>query len=419
MEKVNGKGGVGMSGPKYGCAKLDMKKLRELQDSLSKELESTRCDILRGKIDEMLAETEKLLEESQSYLYTSLLAEAVEKLPESENTVLLKKQVNELNLLSQQEFSPDSNSNGLIVSLYVYEERKNKIRDLLLLMAETKAALSGEMSEVVSSDAAFLNRDWKTREINRSRALPKLSELYQNLLMEAAGQENFPELKNSADLLLGNHSIEASYKIHQLEALLEGVRFEKESGGRLHRVRQLENDFRVYSEYLDDGVGEIPADEAELARAVEKLKARIEEKLTAEYTAEALDSVLEKMGYDVIGSESVKGKNQEIAKKYYDFSDNSALNVSSSDNGSVLFEVMGKEENEPLSDSEKQAVKEDMDRFCPDFYRIREELAKLGVILEQERHFEADVRYVRGIDLRKFTENTRRENREKKWLKHE
>lgn len=408
-----------MSGPKYGCAKLDMKKLRELQDSLSNELESTRCEILRGKIEEMLAETEKLLEENRSVYYTALLAEAENKLPESGNTILLRKQVNELNLLSQQEFSMEGNSPNLIVSLYVYEERKNKIRDLFLLMEETKAALSEEMSEVASSDSAFMSRDWKNKDINRERAVPELTEAYHNLLFEAAGQSNFSELKNSAELVMNNHSVEVSYKIHQLEALLEGVRLEKESGQRLRKRHQLENDFRVYSGYLGEEITVIPADETELSRAVEELKARIDGKLTAEYTAEALDSVLEKMGYDVLGSESVKGKNQEIAKKYYDFSDNSALNVSSSDNGSVLFEVMGKESDEPLSDGEKQAVKEDMDRFCPDFFKIREELAKLGVILEQERHFEADVRYVRGIDLSKFNKSDRREKREKKWLKHE
>ena len=116
-----------------------------------------------------------------------------------------------------------------------------------------------------------------------------------------------------------------------------------------------------------------------------------------DYISDSMREIMGKLGYNIVGSETLVGKNYETEKDFYEFSDSSVLNVSTNNEGAVLFEVVGRSDNGELSMGDKIAVKDDMDKFCPDYQRIKDMLAEYDLDITDERTCEADIRYVRAV----------------------
>ena len=76
-----------------------------------------------------------------------------------------------------------------------------------------------------------------------------------------------------------------------------------------------------------------------------------------EYVAECIKKVMETLGYDIASSEVLSA--QTMTKQYYDYTDNSAINIASSENGSMMFEVVGKKKKDGTN-VDTSAVKSDM-----------------------------------------------------------
>ncbi|GHV57836.1 hypothetical protein FACS1894216_22420 [Synergistales bacterium] len=89
-------------------------------------------------------------------------------------------------------------------------------------------------------------------------------------------------------------------------------------------------------------------------------------------------------------------------------SENSVLNVSASDTGAIMFEVLAKRDGDVLTAQKKASVKADMEHFCPDYAVIKKKLAEKGVILTQEKLYPADEKYVRAVDVGAATGADRR-----------
>jgi hypothetical protein len=146
-----------------------------------------------------------------------------------------------------------------------------------------------------------------------------------------------------------------------------------------------------------------------LRAEVERLQNEVKEMTMMQYISRALKSSMEDLGYNIIGHEEVKTVNRSIDKNYYDFTSDSAINVATSKNGAVLFEVMGK--GSDIDGRKKESIRHDMEKFCPDYNKVKTELSKYGITLERENLYPPDVKYVRGTDVATVSHDRRRSNK--------
>lgn len=134
----------------------------------------------------------------------------------------------------------------------------------------------------------------------------------------------------------------------------------------------------------------LPTSSAELDNAISAMKEELEQKTMAEYISSALSDSLKELGYTVEGSETLIAKNRTIEKDSYNISPASKLNVSSSTDGAVMFEVVGRP-----AGKNKTAVRHDMEKFCPDYQKVKAHLADKGVELTNEKLYPPSEEYVR------------------------
>ena len=121
--------------------------------------------------------------------------------------------------------------------------------------------------------------------------------------------------------------------------------------------------------------------------------------------------VMSEMGY-TISSEEILTE-QKMEKQFYDYSPNSMVSIATSSSGAVMLEVVGK--NKANGANSKTAVRMDMERFCPDYERIKEGLKAYGIIMADKKLFPPDEKYVRFIDSN--TDHNRRVSVKKKSMR--
>lgn len=401
-----------MSGPKYGEASIDMSKLNELISDMKGMLEDAKRMKMNDIIAEICRETQKLKNECREENYDILLKEAEKIMPETSELKAFREHIKLFEQLSAQTFYPGMTSSELIITKLLYEEHQGKIKNVMALLQESGEHIKAEYDKMqaLSEEERFILRDWETKENQKiDICSPKVREAYDSVISELIGVKNFTEIKNTLDSIISNTALDDEYKIKQLYIRRDALKIEN-NPEYLAECEKLKADFYALSEKL-----EIEADPPlllpQLKEAVAKLEEEAKQKTMSRYISDSIGEVMTELGYNIIGSEVLDDQKHSAEKNYYDFSENSAINVAVSDSGAVLFEVMGKQET--LSDSEKLNVKHDMDKFCPDYQRVKEKLKEYGITLQKEHLCEADVRYVRGIDADKLNGQTQRRTQKK------
>lgn len=127
----------------------------------------------------------------------------------------------------------------------------------------------------------------------------------------------------------------------------------------------------------------------------------VQSKKVGEYVAECIDKVMQELGYAVIESEVLNKR--KIIKQHFDYSNNSAITVASSESGAMMLEVVGKK-NENGSNGSTAAVKTDMERFCPDYNKVKEGLQQYGIIIRDKKLLPPEEKYVRFADFKKSSD---------------
>lgn len=142
----------------------------------------------------------------------------------------------------------------------------------------------------------------------------------------------------------------------------------------------------------------------QLKEEVERLNKAHIEKQEVDYIVRSVNEVMEKLGYDILATDYMVKKKQNVHHHMYEFGFEQAVNVFVSDNGSILFEVSGIGEGQTeMTSLEKLKVTEAMEAFCSHYVEIKEELKQKGIHLTNENLFPAHERYARKIDLRNKT----------------
>lgn len=142
----------------------------------------------------------------------------------------------------------------------------------------------------------------------------------------------------------------------------------------------------------------------EETKHLERVWARRDE---AEYISKSVNEIMRELGYVVIATDLINTSKQELyVYDIYGMKDGNAVNVFSSDNGSLLFEVTGisSQKREPSS-LEKLKIKESMESFSGQYDIIRKELKSRGIELTKENIKRPDEKLARIVDISNIKAN--------------
>lgn len=237
------------------------------------------------------------------------------------------------------------------------------------------------------------------------------------------------EIKN----IINEKNISENYKINILEGFIKDIyakenkyiEEEKRNKEILERYNDLFLSYEILNEKLDkkktitksEDITEIKRQINGLEVEVENLKGYIGEKEDYEYVIESVDEAMNELGYNIISSEVLKKVNRKIVDNIYEFDERSILNVFTSDNGTMMFEITGvSDKKREMSSLEKLKIKESMDSFCGEYEIIKKKLEKKGIVFGRENLRKADERYVRNrvIDSKRIKVENRMSVRKNK-----
>lgn len=401
-----------MSGPKYGQILIGKIRRAKLMKELDTALEKRECKAFISKQNALQQRFDKFFEEHPLTATKNALSEA-EKAG-CENSPQYKRlfvHLARLESLSRYKCSVEGDSKALA------EHRKNSIE---------KFFEAGNLWDIINEETSALKKyterakklaDEKASEYNISEELVLTSEkvdiLYGNIIEELMTSSSFNETKQAVDDILHSSKYDEETKEQLLKERLKAVKIEKNSSASTEELEALTAKYETLCEYLGKEQNQnVFSNIHALRDEVTALSEEARQKTMGEYITESIRDIMERIGYDIIGSNTVSSAKHTAQKDYYEFSESSVINVSSNEEGAVLFEVLGKSENGEISPAEKRAVKDDMDKFCPDYNKVKELLSEYDLSVTDERTCEADERYVRAVS-EEFLSNTEKRRNKK------
>ena len=139
----------------------------------------------------------------------------------------------------------------------------------------------------------------------------------------------------------------------------------------------------------------------ELKAEITKLETELLEASEQEYIADAIDEVMEEMGYALIGSREVTKKSgKRFRDELYTFSEGTAVNIRYDNQGRIAMELGGIDATDRLpSQSEAAKLEDEMVVFCDMFTELERRLAEKGIICKNRiSHLPAKAEYAQIIN---------------------
>lgn len=405
-----------MSGPKYSYTKIDQERARLLIKKLEEEIEKARCDELKKEISAQMERIEKSVQNANLPKYTAYIQKAESLIPESDSLAELKKYIKLYDTISAEEYNLGSNSDSLTDALEKYNNKNIRLNNIHKTIESTLLRLKSEYDRALLNrkESDFLSKEWKNPREEYRLCSPKVQQAYNRALESIIETENFDELKMTLDTVIENHNIDDDYKIKQIEMRAQASEISSVMSENILRMLKLKTEYLVLSKKLNRDTNVMPKTFDELTEEISKMKNELEQLTLNDYINRSLETVMEELGYDLAGSDVMT--KQKMSKKYYDFSKNSVINVSTSQNGALMFEVLGRDNKGATRN--KSVVKRDMELFCPDYELIKQKLIKHNITLEKEVLFEPDEKYARFISIDTDSQKSRRRVKHEKRLQH-
>ena len=395
-----------MSGPKYSDYVLERQRLLQIQAQLEAELEKSKCNHLKEQINECLERSDLYFSQIDISKYEKNVATAEDII--QSKTVLneLKKLIKELKAEIGKSYGIKGNSAALTGVLSSYENRLKRVKNLVSrinhLMRELNAQFNQQRQENLENE--FANMEWDA-PIIASNISDTLMKAYTDIIEKLMDCENFEQEKAKYDDIMKNHSVDDTFKITQMKMRFDAYLVEKQSDSDNEEILKLRSEFIALSNLIYGECVEVPDDIEELKQEIAEMLVEAQSQKVGEYVAECIDKVMVELGYSVVGSEVLSA--QKMTKQHYDYSSNSAITVASSESGAMMLEVVGKKNEDGTNDS-TAAVKADMERFCPDFQKVKQGLQQYGITLNDKKLCPPDEKYVRFVDVKKTTSTDRR-----------
>ena len=165
------------------------------------------------------------------------------------------------------------------------------------------------------------------------------------------------------------------------------------------RRRKEEERQRIERENASD---EFNLEEEEALAELEEL---LYSKRKDEIVANAIDAVMEEMGYELIASMTPPTQPEDhlIQAHVFSFGDGSGIQVMEA-GGQVSLEVVGIGTNDRTpTDKEAEFLEEKMEEFCQNYQELTDRLAKHGIIRTHVKyHQNPDKKYARILNINNF-----------------
>lgn len=148
---------------------------------------------------------------------------------------------------------------------------------------------------------------------------------------------------------------------------------------------------------------------AELKAEIVKLEKELLEDSEHEYIADAIDEVMEEMGYDLIGSrEVVKKSGKRFRDELYTFSEGTAVNIRYDSQGKIAMELGGIDSTDRLPySSEASRLENEMVAFCDKFTEFEKRLATKGIVCKNRiSHLPPKAEYAQIINTSDYDVKT-------------
>lgn len=454
MERGNRVGGLMMSGPKYSQFELEQRRQQELErqrkllleeerrrreeEQKKKELSTTIIQLqaklqgVKGKISENAKKQLELTNElhlHDSYLCVHIQGETEKILTEInafpleyEKTSIPRMQTyltelqGFLKVIKQEVNLHEQNTHTRLQSeiqkLKAFEQQQSFLEQSSQINVKKKNSytLPKRKREVVVEENHHINISQVMQE-----ALEEL-EPY----IECTNETIMNEVKSLSDSIhhiYNNEKLDTHHKMKQIKQRVKTLYASKIRYDQMLKKMKQDQDeyekFYIHYQSICDLVKVEPNLDyqnpnkatssmfiSQLKEEITKLDLQYAENHETEYIVQSVNEVMASLGYDIIATDYMVKKKQNVHHNLFEFGENQAVIVFVSDNGSVLFEVSGISEGpKELLTLEKLKVKEAMDVFCTSYDDIKEGLKQKGIFLNNENLSAADEKYVRNMDI--------------------
>lgn len=381
-----------MSGPKYSRAILELARVQRI-------LEQARIALEKEKQRQLTAEIQKLNKEILSCPCTALMDQCSNRLSalasvgvEDLALIEYKAIIGKISEIKAIDYASNLDSAALsekVNAARIMNQEAKRLSEIVKQL-DVKYASVFEEAKLKQKQQAFRNTDWTKAAVVNYCTIPiALQEEYERAVVAATESDNAEENLTSIRSIYKNEKTDNDYKLREL-------RMRRQAIATAQSVTQLGDLCAKQAEYLSlytlvgKEAADIPQTLDVLNARIAVLKEEYKQKSMAEYISSALADSMKELGYAIESSEVLRSKVRTIDKNIYNVSEKSHLNVSSGSDGAVMFEVVGK-----ATTQDKNSVKHDMERFCPDYQRIKAHLKEKGVELTNEKLYPPSEEYVR------------------------
>ena len=402
-----------MSGPKYSRAILELARAQYI-------LEQARIALEKEKQRQLTAEIQKLNKEILSCPCSALADQCSNRLSmlasvDADDLALIeyKAVLGKISEIRTIAFSPNMDSSALSERASAARAMNQKAQQLseIVKQLDAKYAPVFEEAKLKQKEQAFKNTDWTKITVANYCTIPvALQEEYKRTVIAATESENAEESLSAIRSIYENELTDNDYKLHELRMRRQAI-VTAQAASLLDDLSDKQAEYLSLCTLLGKEVTDIPQTLDGLNASITSLKEELKQKSMAEYVNSALADSMKELGYSIESSETLQSKVRTIEKDVYDISESSHLNVSAGSDGAVMFEVVGK-----AATHDKSAVKHDMERFCPDYQKIKARLKEKGVELTNEKLYPPSEEYVRFESTSSTSGDRRARSASQKWM---
>lgn len=438
-----------MSGPKdldwYLEMELEQKRQEERLLQLQKEQQERLEQQQRQQLKDNIAQTINQIESSLN-LQNSHNEHVLNQVKDFNYNLQLVEKINEetLSLNDYVQKHLQQNYNDTIESLENYFNQLVNVQHTLNQHIQTITQLNEELVKDTQNNATVniihkLNQtthDFTITVTNDEfiNVVSEFNQLFNQCVSSAPSEEQslLHTKKLEVDELLSNEMLSEDYKINQIKLLIKDL-YAKQHEYDINQqlLQQYQQHYVMYQLLCEKLHREVTLNKyplksnlntslEQLTTTITQYKRQLQEQEDYDYIVSSINEVMEEMGYDIIHSEVLSKVNRNIVDHIYSFNNDSVLNVFTSDNGTIMFEVTGiSNEKKEMSSLEKLKIKESMDEFCGQYDQIKQKLAQRGIRFGRENIKPADEKYarVRVVSKEKYDINQRQKNSLKNFIK--
>lgn len=410
-----------MSGPKYSRAYIrELQRLKQLERQLAEQVEHSK----RKQVLSDIARLEKLRKDCCSDSILSecqlLIPQAEQLIPNSKVLAQIKYLVSAMLVAQSAYCDTTGNSDELLKRYNKQQKEMEKLKNSVQLLKDLKKQLAAEGTIALREKRfeEFSEIKWSDTGEKIDTIPSDLQDVYLEVIELLAEFPDFEEKKRIIDNTIMKTG-DVNYKKKQLELRKKALEVERNSSQDNIKLLALDNELRGLYTLLGWEAKQLPTSVPELEKAIVEAKEEADKRQKNRYIAGCLHKVFKEKGYALVDDVVVTSNGAQVQKAFFEFGEDSLINVSMSDAGQMLFEVVGDGAAGDMDATRAAQIESEMRRFCPNYAEIKGILAReYGISLEDEHLCEPDRKYAKAVELAE-SKSQRRAKKEKKMMHYD